>query len=154
MGFVENLYVCIYILHSYLQTMYTCGHYGLSLPVLKSAQEADVLTGRQQLGLAAQAKETSKDGRGRGRGRGGKGRGKVGERPADATTIKPAVENKDGEASTPRRKLFEDEPDVAKPSKGSPMASGMDVDLPAAKPSESKPKRVRGKGTPATSKGE
>lgn len=114
--------------------MYTCGHYGLSLPVLKSAQEADVRTRRQQLGLAAQAKENSKNGRGRGRGRGGKGRGKVGERPADATTIKPAVENKDGEASTPRRKLFEDEPDVAKPSKGSPMASGMDVDLPGFQP--------------------
>ena len=126
----------------------------MSLPVLKSAQEPDVLTRRQQLGLAAQAKENSKDGKGRGRGRGGKGRGKVGARPADATTIKRAVENQDGEASTPRRKLFEDEPGDVEPSQASAMTSGMDVDPPAAKPSENKPKRVRGKRTPAPPKAE
>ena len=116
-------------------------------------QDPEVLTRRQQLGLAAQAKENSKEGKGRGRGRGGKGRGKVRERPADATTIKPcaANENEGGEESTPRRKLF-DECDVAKPSEGSSMASGMDVDPPVAKPSESKPKRVRGKRAPAPAK--
>eukprot|EP00435_Cladocopium_sp_Y103_P053254 s115_g17.t1 len=120
---------------------------------LTSERDSDVLTRRQQLGLAAEAKEDSKNGKGRGRGRGGKGRGKVRERPADATTIKPAEqENNNGEASTPRRKLFDDESDD-KVSKGSAIASGMDVDPPASEPTEKKPaKRVRGKRAPAPPK--
>lgn len=95
-----------------------------------------VLTRREQLGLAADAKDDTKKGRGRGRGC-GRGRGKIAERPVDGEILGSKTANEEEEPIDPVRRLDFSENDENGPAE---PPKEMEVDPAPKKRTRAKPK--------------